>query len=63
MSNIEKEVYEYTIIIIENLIREIEKQGRTSMSVTDLRKFLQNLETRTHVSRDKYMNKHEKYET
>lgn len=40
---------QYIVMIIENLIREMELQGRDFVTTTELRKFLHNMETNTEV--------------
>lgn len=40
---------QYIVMIIENLIREMELQGRDFVTTTELRKFLHNMETNTKV--------------
>lgn len=52
---LKKEVMGYTIMIIENLIKELEAQGKDYVTTTTLRKFLHNLETDTKVVGKKYV--------
>ena len=58
-----KEVMDFTVIVMENLIRELERQGKTTVSVTSLRKFIQNVETNTVVTGKKYVDEFGKHGT
>lgn len=51
----EKQLKEVLILVIEGLIREMEGLGRTSVTTTDLRKFIHNIETDTKVTGKKYI--------
>jgi len=63
VEQLRKEVRDYTIIIVEHLIEEIERQGKTSVTVTTLRKFIQNIELNNVVVGKKYVKDREKYGT
>lgn len=45
-----KMMNEFISIVIEELIREIEMQGRDVVTTTELRKFIHNMETNTRVT-------------
>ncbi len=51
----EKQLKEVFMLMLESLIREIERTGRTYVTTTELRKFIQNIETNTKVTGKKYI--------
>ena len=51
----EKQLKEVLILMIESLIREVERQGRTNVTTVELRKFIHNIETNTKVTGKKYI--------
>ena len=52
-----REVGMYIVIIIEELIQEIESQGKDSVTTLELRKFIHNMETNTKVIDKQYKGK------
>ena len=50
-------ITEFLILFIENLIKDIELQGATSITTNDLRKFIQNIETNKKVIGKRYEGK------
>ncbi len=51
----EKHLKEVFMLMIESLIREIERTDRTYVTTTELRKFIHNIETNTKVTGKKYI--------
>ena len=43
------------MLMIESLIREIERTDRTYVTTTELRKFIHNIETNTKITGKKYI--------
>jgi len=51
----DEKLKEVITTFVEGLIRELEKQGKDYCTTTDLRKFIQNMETNTKVIGKKYL--------